>query len=547
MADQDYYAHAHRMIKTIVDHFSHQYFVGKKILDLGAYKGLVAGALLRMGAEVVCVDARQEHLDHIAKTFPGIKTIRADLDYKLPFIDERFDMVLSLGVMCHLKNWTKHLYDITSMSETIVLETEVWDSNHITETAIFEDKHLDHQSYNGEVSIVPSINIQSTLKELGASFKRLDKKYLNTNSYKYDWQETDSNTRKSDRRRFWFINQSTILKRVFESSAQIKEFRPNIQSVSAPPQPERRQGPRERIRMMHKKIDGQIETYSKQSLAKTIATSKIFTDIGQIKVAVVISGHLRTFERTYKSFVKQILDDDSSIADVFVHTWDKLDGAKGFDGASSPPVVMTETKLTAISNILKPKKMVIDTDAVKGEIQEYIAKVKLTDAEKQCFYGGHLLDYCSMLYSMKSAWSLVEQTQIETGIQYDMVIRLRPDIIFIEKLKQSIIPLNNGICNTPNMAQYFSNGMNDQLAFGTPTVMRAYMSMYDNIINYVCGRVCKPMHPETLLRYHLAKNNIAINNIQYKYYVLRGNGSFLVSDGNRQKMVNDQRLLAGHL
>jgi len=89
--------------------------------------------------------------------------------------------------------------------------------------------------------------------------------------------------------------------------------------------------------------------------------------------------------------------------------------------------------------------------------------------------------------------------------------------------------------------------MNDQLAFGSSASIKAYMSIYDNIVNYVCARVCNPMRPETLLKYHLSKNNIHLNTIAYKYYILRGNGSILIPEGKSQKNVNDRRLVVGHL
>ena len=139
---------------------------------------------------------------------------------------------------------------------------------------------------------------------------------------------------------------------------------------------------------------------------------------------------------------------------------------------------------------------------------------------------------------------MVEQYENENNIHYDILIRLRPDIVFTDNLNMEIIPISDNICTTPNIAQYFpSNGMNDQFAIGSGKAIKTYLSLYDGIVNYVNGRVINPMRPETLLRYHMTKNNIKLNLIKYKYYVLRGDGSFLVPEGVGQKNVNDQRLI----
>jgi hypothetical protein len=40
-----------------------------------------------------------------------------------------------------------------------------------------------------------------------------------------------------------------------------------------------------------------------------------------MKIAVCMSGHLRTFENTYSSFFKNILSPYEKDADFFIHTW----------------------------------------------------------------------------------------------------------------------------------------------------------------------------------------------------------------------------------
>src|ERR1700733_4056307 len=209
MHPSDYEQRNHKLAKTIIDYFGHRYFLNKKVLDLGCFNGELANAFARVGARVTAVDARKEHLVAINKKYPHITTVHLDLDDPTDkgwiFGDFEFDVVLSLGVMSHLKDFALHLERICSAADIIVLETEVLDlvDKHANLT-FDEDRVIIDASYNGKVNIVSSINIQNTLSELGATFKRVDETKLNTKHHRYDWQEKNTG-KNAGCRRMWFI------------------------------------------------------------------------------------------------------------------------------------------------------------------------------------------------------------------------------------------------------------------------------------------------------------------------------------------------------
>src|SRR5258708_16574051 len=176
-----------KRVKAIIDHYGYQSFHNKTILDLGSYDGEIAAAFVRLGAHVHCVDARQENLEEIYKKHKYLGLIKADLDNEWPFTGQKFDFVFSLGLLCHLKNYEKHIKDICSVSENIVLETEVLDTSNTDEKiVIYEDKLVKDLSFNGEGSVINAINIQNKLSEIGATFKRINEKKINSRSYVYD-------------------------------------------------------------------------------------------------------------------------------------------------------------------------------------------------------------------------------------------------------------------------------------------------------------------------------------------------------------------------
>src|SRR5271166_6459072 len=101
-----------KRIKGIVDFYGHKFFYMKKVLELGCGYADMGGTLYRLGAAVTGVDARPEHLKIVSKKFSGIKTIHASLDGQWPFSGQKFDLVLDLGLMCHLSDFERHLRDV---------------------------------------------------------------------------------------------------------------------------------------------------------------------------------------------------------------------------------------------------------------------------------------------------------------------------------------------------------------------------------------------------------------------------------------------------
>ena len=92
-------------IKGIIDFYGFKFFYFKKILDLGCGYADISASLLRLGADITAVDARQEHLKIISKKYPEIKTVKADLDNGWPFQGKKFDLILDLDLICHINNY----------------------------------------------------------------------------------------------------------------------------------------------------------------------------------------------------------------------------------------------------------------------------------------------------------------------------------------------------------------------------------------------------------------------------------------------------------
>jgi len=103
---------------------------GKRVLDLGCADGFFSIEMARRGAQVVAIDAAPKmiaRLNWAAQTL-GLQNILAkvgtveDLNNR-----ERYDFVLFIAVLYHLKNPLLGLEKVASVTDTIYLETAIHD------------------------------------------------------------------------------------------------------------------------------------------------------------------------------------------------------------------------------------------------------------------------------------------------------------------------------------------------------------------------------------------------------------------------------------
>jgi len=205
MFDGKYFDWNSKRIKGIIDYFGYKFFYNKKVADLGCGHADLSGVLYRLGADITAVDVRQDHLKVVSKKFPGVKVIRANLEGPWPFHGTKFDMILDLGLVCHLASIDEHIKAACASTTYLILETAVCDSDDPNKIIhIPEAKEVYDLAFNGTGSRPSAAYIERLLTNYGMTFKRMDKDKFNSSEFKYDWIERNDNSTDIHKRRIWF-------------------------------------------------------------------------------------------------------------------------------------------------------------------------------------------------------------------------------------------------------------------------------------------------------------------------------------------------------
>ena len=228
-----------------------------------------------------------------------------------------------------------------------------------------------------------------------------------------------------------------------------------------------------------------------------------------MKVALCISGHSRSYKKTYKNQAKNLININD--CDIFVFTSDQTSG-KG-----PPPWSKKINKEVLRQDLEVLYKDELKALAIETEIPENLPKPNSGDWNWARSTQYHKNYMCN---------KLLKNYQKENNVKYDIVVKSRFDLSFDMKIDIQKIVDSGGFeekYGTP-----FNKGSDDVLfvfggtkghktdcggtsfagsfAFGTPKVM----DIFCNIYNYSGPYKSKLIHPCDQLKIHMVKNGVRI-------------------------------------
>jgi hypothetical protein len=223
-----------------------------------------------------------------------------------------------------------------------------------------------------------------------------------------------------------------------------------------------------------------------------------------MKVAVLISGSPR-FCAGLDTFINGLTGFET--ADWFVDLWsnnsppDKL----GYDNqilvAPAWRQIDQDWAVNKINNNLPSKHRLVALSLYNSELIEYPV---ITGPQV------HHINFPS-IWKMHLGWKRVDSLRQSSGIQYDLVIRARPDVCLNSPL--NLISVKDSLDQSPNRVFVAKDGQhgygyntNDVIAISLPDNITIYTDLINHSIKYNNSGIM--FHPETLLAYHMHCNGL---------------------------------------
>jgi hypothetical protein len=195
------------------------------------------------------------------------------------------------------------------------------------------------------------------------------------------------------------------------------------------------------------------------------------------KVAVVLTGHMRSWEQVFPNFKEKVLDRYNP--DVFIHTWsdegwwtpgDKVTETGVFD--DSP-----EINIGAIIQSYQPVEIRVE-DWNKSLIDDIPTFNELFEMRGQQYtnFAHKPRNILSMFYKLTAGINLMNDYAAKTGTKYDLVIRMRPDMI-IDDLPDFEINKFYTLAHKNHLGE----GTGDMFQIGSPFQLTLFSLLPQNI------------------------------------------------------------------
>jgi cyclopropane fatty-acyl-phospholipid synthase-like methyltransferase len=216
MFDGHYESWRKSRLDTTINILTDKFMAGKNILEVGCGHGHIGNFFQTEfpDCRVTCCDGRKEHVEKIKENIQknvysqNLTTEIYDLEEDYSLETKKFDVIIHWGVLYHISDVKKHMTDILSHCDYVLLETEVCDSEEDICKTLGEGGY--DQAVSGTGSRPSPSHVEGILTENGFEFRRILDCRLNSGSHVYDWKHTNDGHHKDGLRRFWICWKSGV-------------------------------------------------------------------------------------------------------------------------------------------------------------------------------------------------------------------------------------------------------------------------------------------------------------------------------------------------
>jgi FkbM family methyltransferase len=214
-----------------------------------------------------------------------------------------------------------------------------------------------------------------------------------------------------------------------------------------------------------------------------------------MKVAIILTGHMRCWELLWPQFKSKFIDRYNP--DLFVSTWSeegwwRPNSTKGYNDAAP---LFNQSKFI---ELYKPKVI---------EVQDYkVQEHYLTEVSKK--YSNYIhnpKNVVSMFYKIARGFKLLKDYVKRTNTQYDLVIRMRVDLVFNYQTPD----FDTSAFYTPHHPNYFGVGTGDTFQASSYQNMEYFCNAFNDLdATYLKGN--------TLCPHVLTKSRIEMLNVSHR-------------------------------
>ena len=242
-----------------------------------------------------------------------------------------------------------------------------------------------------------------------------------------------------------------------------------------------------------------------------------------MKVAVVLIGFCRNYEKTYQNLYRHILEKYN--ADIFISSWDVIQHRPTHWDSSNPNTnyqIPTSTLDTeSIVKLYNKTEKLISYNFENWDIfcknrfdfLDISANHSFQTNQRAKHHGSFWVERLrDQWYIVKKGWDLIKNPK-----EYDIILKIRFDLLI------NNIQLNTNRFTIPSLDIVERVGINycDYLAYGTPIQMEKYMNLFDsiekiNLINNVDISNAEEMLHFYMEKYQIRINTFIDNNIKYE-------------------------------
>lgn len=258
-----------------------------------------------------------------------------------------------------------------------------------------------------------------------------------------------------------------------------------------------------------------------------------------MKIALCLSGYLRTFKDCYPSILENVIQDND--CDIFIHTYDKVGVSKGWKKPETGELYTEPTINGPYAEGYREfrPKCTEDIDIQFLETIPYIKTIvteRLEDihhlfiknfTNKGVSIFSNINEIANVIYKIYKCNELKKEYEKEHNFKYDLVIRTRGDQVFTKRISYDF-PKNKILMNSyhvgdEDFVNHVKGGgeelcLSDRFAAGSSENIDYLSDLYLYIEEYFSKNQITFSPIEQLLRIHL-ENKIETEKRNLAFYV----------------------------